>query len=115
MLTPHCVLGADLNVISSRYHQNVGLRALLRGAGRGALNPMMVGGRGLGAPPGFPPVDPAALRLQQQIALQQQVPARLLCSLRKEFAFTATCVSKVCTGGYHRLSGVSAGVSKLSE
>jgi len=26
----------------------------------------------MGVPPGFPPLDPAALRLQQQMALQQQ-------------------------------------------
>lgn len=69
----YCGLGAALKVASPRYHQNFGLTALLHGAGRGPLNPMMVGGRGLGAPPGFLPVDPAALRLQQQIALQQQV------------------------------------------
>ncbi|KAK9845951.1 hypothetical protein WJX81_006763 [Elliptochloris bilobata] len=47
----------------------LGGRGMLGGRG---LRPMLVGGRGLGAPLGFPPVDPAALRLQQQMALQQQ-------------------------------------------
>ena len=36
------------------------------------MRPLMLGGRALGAPPGFPPMDAAALRLQQQMALQQQ-------------------------------------------